>query len=1343
MIKKYLCRIAGLLAVPVMAFSCAEAFDDSSLSGKIVDLENRVSNLEELCRRMNTDISSLQQLVNASHRGLYIVSVTPFADGGRSGYNIVFSDNSSIIVYNGKDGSNGSDGKDGTDGKDGVTPVIGISKDTDGVYYWTINGEWMLDNAGNKVKAVGTDGKDGADGANGTDGADGANGEDGRDGENGTDGKDGADGKDGVTPKFKIEEGYWFVSYDDGTSWEKLGIATGADGGASGGCIFASIDTSDSNKVVFVLSDGQTVTIPTWAAFDALEKQCEQLNTNLSSMQTILSAIQDRDYVVSVTPVMENGVQTGYMIVFANAGSVTIYNGNDGANGSDGADGSTPLIGVRKDTEDGIYYWTVNGEWLLDEAGNKVSATGTGNGGSDGSAGADGADGKDGVTPKFKIETGKWFVSYDEGLSWTELGQATGDPGKDGQDGANGSDGQDGKDGADGQDGDSFFKSVTQDDMYVYLTMADGTVYTILKQSAFSIALDTDDVRFSLGLTYYIGYTLTGVGETASITVFTSDGLKARVEKTDATTGNIVITAPSSIVERSTVAVILSDGYGRTYTKAINFIYEGINDIENGVLVITTAEPLSFKAEGGELAVPVQTNMNYSVEVESNSSSWLSYVPVTKAASLRDEEIHLSAVANPGTARHGFVYLVDVSDRSIIQTLCITQEADSEYISETVTFADPNFKSFILSAYDNDSDGAISREEALAIKSLVISNKSISSLSGIEYFTNLEILDCSGNAPLASIDLSKNTALRTLNCSGNTSLASLNLSKNVVLETLDCSNTKVVSLNLSSNIALESVKCGSNSALQSLILGKQDNLKTVVCSSTGISSLDLSKCPSLRSLDCSSTKLSEIDLGSNYDLGTVNLNSCAWTLIDLGSIPYVKELNIGYLQSSAGLTVKGEALTSIQITGSGISDYIDCRSCPNLVKYSYLYYGISSNPPIHNLSGLKKLKDLYVCQPADTQVLLNETGSLESVEIDLRSSYTLQELDLTGNPHIKTFVLETDTVSGNFDISGLDELETLTVSSAVTLPQLTSKVLKTMELSKCLNESLDFSLLSSLQSLTLSYFANLTTLKLPSSSVLSKIGLSDMDALSSLDLSRQTELSEFSCSDGRCMDNLDFSRNLKLGTLTLKRVEGLQSLNLGDNQLVRTVRINNSGSNYYLQDVKIKGNNITEFTGDRVRPDFSGCPALMTVDLCDVPYGPLDFTSNPKLMTLNCGYNDLSEVSSIDVSGCAFLETLKCECSKLQSLKLTGCSRLQTLSCYNNLLETLDLSDCTSLTKLECYSNNLQTLDVSSNTKLTSLDCSPMDWLATLYVSAAQSINYITYNRSDSYIPEATEIVVR
>ena len=43
-------------------------------------------------------------------------------------------------------------------------------------------------------------------------------------------GNTGGSGVDGVTPKFKIEDNYWFVSYDEGESWEQLGKATGEQG---------------------------------------------------------------------------------------------------------------------------------------------------------------------------------------------------------------------------------------------------------------------------------------------------------------------------------------------------------------------------------------------------------------------------------------------------------------------------------------------------------------------------------------------------------------------------------------------------------------------------------------------------------------------------------------------------------------------------------------------------------------------------------------------------------------------------------------------------------------------------------------------------------------------------------------------------------------------------------------------------------------------------------------------------------------------------------------------------------------------------------------------------------
>lgn len=101
--------------------------------------------------------------------------------------------------------------------------------------------------------------------------------------------------------------------------------------------------------------------------------------------------------------------------------------------------------------------------------------------------------GKDGITPLLKIENDYWFVSYDEGETWTQLGKATGE---DGKDGADGKDGQNGADGKDGQDGDSMFQSVTQDENYVYFTLADGTVIKIAKGNGNSKPNGDDFIDF-------------------------------------------------------------------------------------------------------------------------------------------------------------------------------------------------------------------------------------------------------------------------------------------------------------------------------------------------------------------------------------------------------------------------------------------------------------------------------------------------------------------------------------------------------------------------------------------------------------------------------------------------------------------------------------------------------------------------------------------------------------------------------------------------------------------------------------------------------------------------------
>lgn len=176
--------------------------DLEGVESRLSELEKHMTALEKQCNEMNSNITTLQSIVEALQSGDYITSVTPITtEGIIEGYTISFSNAKSITIYHGKDGV------------DGHTPIIGIKKDIDGIWYWTVDGEWLLNDIGSKVKAVGSD---------------------------------------GITPQLKIEDGYWFVSQDNGQTWSQLGRASGKDGDS----IFQSVTVTD-NDVTFVTTDGQ------------------------------------------------------------------------------------------------------------------------------------------------------------------------------------------------------------------------------------------------------------------------------------------------------------------------------------------------------------------------------------------------------------------------------------------------------------------------------------------------------------------------------------------------------------------------------------------------------------------------------------------------------------------------------------------------------------------------------------------------------------------------------------------------------------------------------------------------------------------------------------------------------------------------------------------------------------------------------------------------------------------------------------------------------------------------------------------------------------------------------
>ena len=241
--KRFLLSV--VLATSLAFTSCQ--FDDSDIwdtlneyGESIRDHEQRISALEELCKQMNTNIEALQILVDALEKRDYVTNVSEVRSNGEViGYTISFAYSDTVTIYHGKDGK---DGQNGANGKDGYTPQIGVMKDTDGIYYWTLDGEWLLDGKGNKIQANGVNGTNGTNGSNGT------------------------NGTNGVTPQLKIENDYWYVSYDNGATWEKLGKATGDDGidgenGEDGDSIFKSV-TQDGECVYFNLADGTMITLP-------------------------------------------------------------------------------------------------------------------------------------------------------------------------------------------------------------------------------------------------------------------------------------------------------------------------------------------------------------------------------------------------------------------------------------------------------------------------------------------------------------------------------------------------------------------------------------------------------------------------------------------------------------------------------------------------------------------------------------------------------------------------------------------------------------------------------------------------------------------------------------------------------------------------------------------------------------------------------------------------------------------------------------------------------------------------------------------------------------------------
>ena len=123
-------------------------------------------------------------------------------------------------------------------------------------------------------------------------------------------------------------------------------------------------------------------------------------------------------------------------------------------------------------------------------------------------------------------------------------------------------------------------------------------------------------------------------------------------------------------------------------------------------------------------------------------------------------------------------------------------------------FPDEVFRALVTENFDTDKNNKLSETEIAAVTEIKCGSKGIMSLQGVEYFTALEKLTCSGNS-LSSLDVSQNKSLNYLECMDN-SISSLSLNENANFTGLYCGNNQLKSLDVSRYTELWSLWCGGN-----------------------------------------------------------------------------------------------------------------------------------------------------------------------------------------------------------------------------------------------------------------------------------------------------------------------------------------------------------------------------------------------------------------------------------------------------------------------------------------------------------------------------------------------------
>ncbi len=231
-------------------------------------------------------------------------------------------------------------------------------------------------------------------------------------------------------------------------------------------------------------------------------------------------------------------------------------------------------------------------------------------------------------------------------------------------------------------------------------------------------------------------------------------------------------------------------------------------------------------------------------------------------------------------------------------------------------FPDPAFLQWVEKK-DSDGDGFLSQEELDAVTAMDLRKQGIEQLDGLEYFRNLESLNCSEN-DLTALVLEDFPALTSLTCNENASLETLDLSGVPALEHLYCFHSALTELDLQDVPALTYLAWGG-SPLQELDLSNNPELQVLHVLGGDLTDADLSHNPKLDMLLWNHTRIETLDLSNQTELTYLNCTDNQLTSLDLSANSKLETLYAGK-----------NRLLAIRLPGDDLSfcDLADQRPAP-------------------------------------------------------------------------------------------------------------------------------------------------------------------------------------------------------------------------------------------------------------------------------------------------------------------------------------------------------------------------------------------------------------------------------